>query len=506
MNMDRRSFVNATLMGTASTLLTVRHSWADSAGSGALPARIAAATGSGTSISLTASDVKDLDASLRGDLIRVGDVGYDSARRLWNPAFDRHPALIARCSGAADVVQAVQFARAHDLLTAIRGGGHSLSGQSGCDGGLVIDLSAMKGIRVDAAHRRAVAQSGVLLGELDQETQGFGLATTLGTAPDTGIAGLTLGGGFGRLDRRFGFACDNLRSVDIVTADGKLLRASAQENQDLFWGVRGGGGNFGIVTSFDYQLHPLGPEVLAGNRIFPFTQARTVLTAVTEFALNIPDEMYIALLVGRSSQLPPPSLFVGYEAFYSGAPSEGERLLAPLQKLGKPLIDGLALKTYVAAQGGTGKVKAAPSERVTYYKSGFVGDMSTRLIDEIVRRFEGSPPLVDYIVLFRHGGAAGRVKPDATAFWNRWINYTLLLIGSWDPSHNDEDVRTARAFWGGLEPFTRNYYINTDVNDDEQRLRATYGDNYARLVKLKDKYDPTNLFKLNANIKPSGQS
>ncbi len=502
MNIDRRSFVSATLLGATTALLPVRRLWAG-AGSGASPAEIAARTGSGKSVSLTASDIKDFDASLRGDLIRAGDAGYDAARRLWNPAFDHHPALVARCSGAADVVQAVNFARAHDLLTAVRGGGHSLSGQSGCDGGLVIDLSAMKGIRVDPGHRRAVAEPGVLLGEFDAETQAFGLATTTGSTPDIGIAGLTLGGGIGRLSRSFGFACDNLRSVDIVTADGKLRHASAQENQDLYWGVRGGGGNFGIVTSFDYQLHPLGPKVLAGLRVFPFNQARNVLTALVEFAESIPDEMYVSVEVGRTPNLPPPGLYVAYNPVYIGAPSEGERLLAPLKKLGKPLYDSVRVKTYVAAQGGTGKVHAIPSDTVTYFKSGFLGDVSTKLIDEVVRRFESSPHIVQTIMLTRGGGASGRVKPDATAFWNRWVKYGLLLIGSWDPSHNDENVKTARAFWGGLEPFTRNYYVNTDVNDDEQRLRATYGDNYPRLVKLKDRYDPTNLFRLNANIKPT---
>jgi FAD/FMN-containing dehydrogenase len=357
----------------------------------------------------------------------------------------------------------------------------------------------MKSIRVDPAHRRAEAQGGVLLGEFDQETQVFQLATTLGTAPDTGIAGLTLGGGFGRLDRRFGLACDNLRSVDIVTAEGKLLHASGEEHQDLFWGVRGGGGNFGVVTSFDYQLHPLGP-VLAGYREFPLDQARTVLTALMEFTENLPEEMYVAAYVARFGKQP----VVGYEAFYSGAPSEGVRLLAPLQKLGKPVHDDVAVKSYVAAQDATGKIRATPSERVRYLKSGFVDEMSTKLIDEIAR-YESSPAVVDSIVLFRHGGAVGRVKPDATAFWNRRMKYTVLLLGSWDRAHNDESVKTARAFWGGLEPFTRNYYVNTDVYEGEARLRATYGDNYPRLVKLKDKYDPTNLFRLNANIKPTGQ-
>ncbi len=500
MNIDRRSFVNGALMGTATALLPVRRLWAG-AGSGASPAEIAARTGTGKSVSLTASDIKDFDASLRGDLIRAGDAGYDAARRLWNPAFDRHPALIARCSGAADVVQAVQFARSHDLLTAVRGGGHSFSGQSGCDGGLVIDLSAMKGIRVDPTRRRAEAQPGVLLGEFDQETQAFGLATTLGTAPDTGIAGLTLGGGFGRLDRSFGLACDNLRSVDIVTADGKLLHASEEENQDLFWGVRGGGGNFGVVTSFDYQLHRVGPKILAGYRDFPLAQARSVLAALMEFAENMPDGMYIETNVGRWLKEPT----VEYEVVYLGVPSEGERLLAPLAKLGRPIYDDVGVKTYVAAQGGTGKVKAAPSESVSYDKSGFVGDVSAKLIDEVVRRFESAPPIVQWISLFRHGGASGRVKPDATAFWNRWMKYTLLLTGQWKPAHNEESLRAARAFWAAFEPFTRNYYVNTDVNDDEQRLRATYGDNYPRLVRLKDKYDPTNLFRLNANIKPTVQ-
>ena len=487
MPINRRTFVNVTLAGAAGALLRVPRVLAD-----------------GGAASLTASDIKDFDASLRGTLIRATDAGYDAARRLWNPAFDRHPQLIVRCSGAADVARSVQFAHAHNLLTAVRGGGHSLSGQSGCDGGLVIDLSAMRGIRVDPTNRRAVAQGGVLLGELDCETQAFGLATTLGTAPDTGIAGLTLGGGFGRLDRRFGLACDNLRAVDIVTADGKLQRASAQENPDLFWGVRGGGGNFGVVTALDYQLHPLGPNVLAGTRSFPLSQARTVLAALAEFAQTMPDEMYFAVFLGRSPQAPPPGTFIGYEVFYSGAPKVGEALLAPLQRLGKADYDDVGVKTYVAAQGGTGKVNPVPSETVVYYKSGFIGDPSAKLIDELVRRFESAPPVIANIALLSHGGAVGRVKPDATAFWNRWMKYSMLLVGTWPAGpHNEANLKAARDFWEPFEPFTRNYYPNTDVNDDEQRLRATYGDNYARLVKLKNQYDPSNLFRLNANIRPA---
>jgi FAD/FMN-containing dehydrogenase len=504
MKTGRRAFVGSSLLAATGAFLPVRRLWANAGGSVAIPGEVATRTASGKSITLTASVIKDFDASLRGDLLLTSHPGYESARRLWNPAFDYHPALIVRCAGAADVMQAVQFARSSDLVTAVRGGGHSISGQSGCDGGMVIDLSGMRGIRIDPVHRRVEAQPGVRLGELDQETQAHGLVTTLGTAPDTGIAGLTLGGGFGRLDRRFGLACDNLRSVDIVTAAGKLLHASEQENADLFWGVRGGGGNFGIVTSFDYQLHPLGPQVLAGFRAFPFNQARSVLTALEEFAQRMPEEMYVRVQVGRNPKLPPPGTYVGYEVVYSGALSEGERLLAPLEKLGEPLSDSVAAKTYVAAQGATEKGSAEVNERNVYWKSGFLNSLSGDLIDEIVRRFESAPPFVDVVMVFREGGAFGRVKPDATAFWNRWPAWVLLMQASWnDLSNADEKVKAARAFWGGLEPFTRNYYINADTSRDEQRLRATYGDNYPRLVKLKNKFDPTNLFRLNANIKPT---
>ncbi len=508
MKIDRRSVVNATLIGAAGALLPVRYSWADGTGSGAIPEQIAARTGSGKSLSLTASDIKDFRASLRGELLLAGGGGYDSARQLWNGAFDRHPALIARCAGTAEVIRAVQFARVHDLLTAVRSGGHSMSGQSGCDGGLVIDLSQMKGISVDPVHRRAEAQPGVLLGELDWETQAFGLATTLGTIPNTGIAGLTLGGGLGRLARKYGLACDNLRSADVVTADGRLLHASEQENPDLFWGLRGGGGNFGIVTRFDYQLHPVGPRVLAGDRIYALRHARSVLTAVAELADHAPDEMYFDAYVIRAPNLPPPGFAVGFEACYCGELREGERLLEPLKKLGKPLSDSLGAKTYLAAQGVGAKNPAYPAGRSYYTKSGFLVGVSAGLIDEIVRRSEHAPRAVTALDFWQGlGGAAGRVKPDATAFWNRQANYSLDLEAAWDSrSQNAVNVKAARALWSELEPFTRGYYINLESGTDEQRLRATYGDNYPRLVQLKGKYDPTNLFRLNANVKPTVQA
>ena len=288
---DRRHFLGAA--GAALAVLPARRLWADALTTGATPDTLVAVGSTGKPVTLSASDIKDLRASLRGQLLLAQDPTYDQARRIWNGAFDRHPALIVRCQDAKDVVQAVNFARSHALLCSVKGGGHSLSGQSSCDGGLMIDLTNMKQIQVDRAQRTAQAQPGVLLGELDSKNQSAGLVTPLGTASDTGIAGLTLGGGQGRLMRKFGLSCDNVRAFEIVTADGQLRNASAAENPDLYWALRGGGGNFGVVTRFDYELHALDHPVLAGNLLFPFSQARTVLAAVLELAEHAPDELYL---------------------------------------------------------------------------------------------------------------------------------------------------------------------------------------------------------------------
>ncbi len=508
----RRRFIGSALAtagaAAASTLLPSGRLWADTAnaGAGAIPSQLAAISLAGKPISLSQSSVKDLRTSLRGRLLLAGDEGYDQARRLWNGAFDRHPALIARCTGAADVMQAVNFARSHELLTAIHGGGHSLSGQSSCDGGLMIDLTPMKGIRVDPVRRTASAQGGVLLGELDRETQAFGLVTTLGTAADTGIAGLTLGGGQGRLARKFGLSCDNLLSVDIVTADGRLVHASDGENADLFWGIRGGGGNFGVVTTFEYRLHPLGPKVLAGNRVYPFSQASSILKALREYCEGAPDEMTISAALSGSAPGVPAGKYIAFEVVYCGVLAEGERLLAPLQKLGKPLYDDLVAKSYIAAQLGlTGASPAPlPPGLNVYVKSGFLREFSDSVIDTSIQHFKDAPPWLDEIGFGQLGGAMARVKPDATAYWNRLAKYDLLIDGAWaDRSQDRQNVAAGRALWTVLEPFTEGYYVNTEPSADEKRLRATYGDNYARLVQLKNKYDPKNLFRLNANIKPT---
>ena len=508
----RRRFIGSALAtagaAAASTLLPGGRLWADAANAnaGATPSQLAAVSLAGKPISLSQSEVKDLRTSLRGRLLLAGDEGYDEARRLWNGAFDRHPALIARCTGAADVVQAVNFARSHELLTAVHGGGHSLSGQSSCDGGLMIDLTPMKGIRVDPVRRTASAQGGVLLGELDRETQAFGLVTPLGTAADTGIAGLTLGGGQGRLQRKFGLSCDNLLSVDIVTADGRLLHASEQENADLFWGIRGGGGNFGVVTTFEYRLHPLGPKVLAGNRVYPFSQASSILKALREYCEGAPDEMTLSAALTGSAPGVPAGKYLAFEVVYCGVLAEGDRLLAPLHKLGKPLYDDVVAKSYIAAQLGlTGASPAPlPPGLNVYVKSGFLRDFSDKVIDTSIQHFQDAPAWLDEIGFGQLGGAMARVKPDATAYWNRTAKYDVLIDGAWpDRSQDRQNVEAGRAFWAVLEPFTQGYYVNTEPSADEKRLRATYGDNYPRLVQLKNKYDPKNLFRLNANIKPT---
>ncbi len=502
----RRQFIGSALAAAAGSVIPFYRLWAQDAGAGINSGSLEAVTLSGKTITLSQGDIKDLRASLRGRLLLANDAGYDQARRLWNGAFDRHPALIVRCAGAADVVQAVNFARSHELLTAVHSGGHSISGQSACDRGLMIDLSPMKGIRVDPGHRAASAQAGVLLGELDRESQAFGLATTLGTAADTGIAGLTLGGGQGRLARKFGLACDNLLSVDIVTADGRLLHADEQENADLFWGLRGGGGNFGVVTSFEYRLHPLGPQVLAGNRVYPLNEGRGILQALRDFCEKAPDEMSVSASLASSAPGVPRGQYIAYEAVYCGAVADGERLLQPLQKLGKPLYDDIAAKTYTAAQLGLSGASPGPLPPGlnVYVKSGFLRDFPDKLLDVSLKEFAGAGQWLQELGFGQLGGAQARIKPQATAYWNRLAQYDLIMEGAWvEHAQDQENLKAGRALWDVFEPFTEGYYVNTEPSADEKRLRATYGDNYPRLVQLKNKYDPMNLFRLNANIKPT---
>lgn len=497
----RRIFCGSALAAIAAAALPVSRLMA--AATTPISSNIAAISGAGKQILLQRSDVEDLRAALRGSLLLPGDEGYDRARRIWNGAFDRHPALIARCAGAADVIQAVNFGRAHDLLVAVRGGGHSFSGQSVCEGGLMIDLSPTKGIRVDPFDKIAKVEPGVLLNEFDRETQAFGLATTAGTISHTGVAGLTLGGGFGRLCRKYGLACDNLRSVDIVAASGKLLRASERENPDLFWGVRGGGGNFGVVTSFEFQLHAVAPTLLGGSLIFPLAQARDVLDFFAGFASNAPDELNTDVLL---TTLPDGQRVVLIDVCWCGSIESGERALKPLRQFGKSLEDTIAPTPYVRLQNSGDN--DYPIGRRYYFKSGFVGHIDRALVDEMVARFESSPLSSLTVVFVHHGGAVRRVQRDATAFWHRDAGHTVILESSWDnPLDAEKNTEWVRSTWRVLEPFTDGFYVNELAPDEtERRIRANYGDHYNRLAELKTKYDPGNLFRMNANIKPRGLS
>jgi FAD/FMN-containing dehydrogenase len=453
----------------------------------------------GKQLVLPRSDLNDLRASLRGQLLLAGDEGYETARRVWNGSFNRRPALIVRCAGAADVVQAVNFGRTHELLVSVRGGGHSISGQSVCEGGLMIDLAPMNAVRVDPIARRARVAGGALLGDFDREAQAFGLATTAGTVSHTGVAGLTLGGGFGRLGRKFGMTCDNVRAYDIVTADGQFRRVSAEENADLNWGLRGGGGNFGVVTSFEYELHPVGPVLLGGVLIYPVEQAKEVLEFYDGFIAAAPDEVYVDTTLIRG---PDGNKVLILDTTYCGSIEAGERALKPLREFRKPLVDAIAPTPYVKLQNSLDQAFAYG--RHYYVKAGFIRTMPPDLIEAMVETFNSSTLPVTPVLTAHQGGAISRVTNDATAYPYRESRHNLLIAAAWDDSSGDEaHLSWARNGWKALEPFTRGFYVN-DNNADiaERRVLENYGNNYPRLSQLKAKYDPNNMFRLNANIKP----
>ncbi len=467
----------------------------------AAAAEVPAISADGRPISLSPGDLADLRAGLRGDLLLPGDGSYDAARRLWNAAIDRKPALIVRCAGAADVMRAVSFAGTHSLLTAVHGGGHSLSGQSSCNGGIMIDVSPMRAIDVDPVARQARVGAGALLGYLDLEAQAFGLATTAGTVADTGVAGLTLGGGVGRVGRRCGLTCDNLLEAQVITADGRWRRASASENPDLLWALRGGGGNFGVVTEFVYQLHEINPQMYGGEILFPLAGSRQLLRHFAEWIAAAPDELYVDVDLQTDEKL---GKAVGFDVCYSGPVSDAPRVLSPLRKLGKPLKDTLAPATYVKLQGSADT--PGFSHFGSYIKGGLIFGVTPALIDALVGFMEEAPSDLLDVWLQHQGGAISRVAPQATAYWGRGASHNLGLAGAWkipsaDAERNTEWVRNA---WAQIEPLTRGNYVNLANTDDrDSRVHAAYGDNYARLASVKKSYDPTNLFRLNANIKPA---
>jgi FAD/FMN-containing dehydrogenase len=454
----------------------------------------------GTTRPLELTDVENLRARMRGSVLTAADAGYDAARRIWNAMIDKRPAVIARCAGDTDVIEAVRFAAAHGMLVSVRGGGHNVAGTAVCEGGLMIDLSPMKGIRVDPVARTAWAQPGLLWQEFDQATQAFGLATTGGTVGETGIAGLTLGGGVGWLVRKYGLTCDNLLAADVVTADGQLRHVSSEEDSDLFWALRGGGGNFGVVTSFQYRLHPL-PSVLGGLIIHPRSAARDVIRFHRDFIASAPEELtsYVALLTAPDGQP-----VVALASCYCGDLEEGERVLRPMREFGSPLVDDMKPMPYAGVQGLFGP--GFPWGRRNYWKSSFLRELPDAVVNAVVEQADRAPSLLSAVVLEYYGGAASRVATDATAFPHRDAIYNLVILGQWSDAAEDQvHISWARDCWEAVRPWSSGAVYMNALSEDAgaMSVRDAYGANYARLATIKAAFDPNNLFRLNQNIAPA---
>jgi FAD/FMN-containing dehydrogenase len=452
----------------------------------------------GTTASLDDGVVEALRSDLRGELVTPADAAYDDARRIWNAMIDRRPALIVRCAGTADVMAAVRFAADHQALVSVRGGGHNVAGTAVCDGGLMIDLSRMKSVRVDAAARTARAEPGLLWQEFDHETQAFGLATTGGVVGETGIAGLTLGGGVGWLVRKYGLSCDNLVSADVVTADGTLRQASAGEHADLFWALRGGGGNFGVVTSFEYRLHEVG-TVLGGLILHPRQKAGELIRFHRDFVREAPEELtsYVGLL-----SAPDGAPVAAIASCYCGNLEEGERVVAPLRRFGEPLVDDLKPIPYATMQGLFGP--AFPWGNRNYWKSSFLRSLPDDAIDTVVEHANRLVSPLSGVVLEYYGGAASRVALEATAFAHRQASYNLLILGQWRDAGEDEaHIAWARSCHEAMHPWaSAAVYSNTLSDGEGGRVRDAYGANYERLAAIKARYDGANLFRMNQNIMP----
>ncbi len=454
--------------------------------------------GSKTGMGIPTSDVARLRSALRGDLVLPGDAGYDNARRVWNGMVDKRPAAIAYCAVPDDVVAMLALGERHGVSIAVRGGGHNVAGLSVCDG-IVIDLSRMKRIEVDVERRIARAQSGLTLGEFDSATQAHGLATTMGVNSDTGISGLTLGGGFGKLGRKHGLSCDNLIAAEVVTADGRVLRASANENADLFWGIRGGGGNFGVVTDFEYRLHAVGPTLLAGSVLYEYSAAREAMRFYHEFSSTAPDELSVdAALV----TVPSGERYFSISACYAGPIDEGERAVSALRKYGKPIEDRIAPISYLQIQSAGDSL--FPRGRRYYWKAQFLRELSDAAIETLLESYASAPSTASLLVLQHVGGAIGRVSWDATAYVNRDALYDCFPIAIWaDPADDKKQMAWARELWTAMRPFsTGGVYANNLGEEGDDRVQAAYGQNYARLAALKKRYDPQNVFRLNQNIRP----
>jgi FAD/FMN-containing dehydrogenase len=498
--MKRREFCNSTLAAAVATSLPGQHLLASTYPfmSGAASS-VSAVTASGAETTLGQSTVKDFQDSLRGQLLFSGDNGYDHARALWNAMIDKHPALIARCEGALDVVNSINFARDNSLLVSVRGGGHSISGKSVCEGGLMIDMSGMDSVRVNHSASTARADGGCLEGHIDREASLFGMATTGGIVSHTGAAGLTLGGGFGRLCRKYGMACDNLIGADIVTADGIFRHVNADEHADLLWALKGGGGNFGVVTALEYQLHEQNQMVVAGDLVYGWSDARNVLAYYAEFGNEMPDDLNLNLTILTTAEN---ERRIAVEAVWAGKPQDADKVLADLRRVGKPLVDSVKPVHYTQFQTRLDNSNRHGIRQ--YMKSSMVTDFSEALVDEIIDLYRPDP--MSKFFFMQAGGAVARVAPTATAFPHRSAHCNMMRLNAWFNMESDQQkadrIADVRADWAVVEPYTHGFYVNLN-DDNEKKTHANYGLNYERLVAAKNKYDPSNLLRLNANIKPT---
>jgi len=447
----------------------------------------------GDDISLERAAIRELADQLTGPLLLANDPQYDAARRIWNGMHDKHPALIAQCLSSDDVRHAIDFARERRLLTAVRGGGHSWPGKSVCEGGLMIDLSRMNDVKIEAETGRARVSGGALLNGLDTAALAHGLATTAGVVSHTGVGGFTLGGGFGRLNRKYGLAIDNLLGAEIVTADGRLRRISKDEESDLFWAIRGGGGNFGVVTGFDFQLHQFNRSVLSGNILWPIDQARDVLEFYADWSTGLSDEMYVGPVLFRHPEV---GDVVAMDVVYNGDPAAGEKELAPLRGIGKPAIDGVLVQDHMVMQTALDGIMAHGVR--SYAKNGMIKAWSQELVDALIDGYDPRVFLTNHVA----GAAVKRVGELDTAFPHRNAEIMLVIVAGWaDPAADEEMISAVRGYHQALAPMMGGYYDNIDY--DRNATTGNYGPAYARLSRIKGHYDPDNLFRLNSNIEPA---
>ena len=464
---------------------------------------------SGERATFDEATVEKLRSSLRGELLLPNDEGFDKARTVWNAMIHRSPAMVVRCAGVADIREAVAFAHEHRLLTAVKGGGHNIAGNAVCDGGFLIDLSAMRAVTVDPIAAVAQVEPGATLGDFDHECQAFGLATPMGINSTTGVAGLTLGGGFGWLSRKYGMTVDNLMAADVITADGRLLRASDKENPDLFWAIRGGSGNFGVVSRFEFKLHPVGPEVLSGLIVYALKDATSALKLFRDYVKKLGNDTNVWTVMRKAPPLPflPPEVhgteIIAFCVFHAGDPDEGRKAIEPLRKLGTVLGEFIGVQPYTVWQQ-TFDPLLAPGAR-NYWKSHNFVDLSDGAIDVAVKYVQSLPSPHCEIFFGLIGGATTRPKPDATAYSHRDAIYVCNVHGRWETAAEDEKgTAWARGFFREAAPYaTGGVYVNFLTDDEPERIKAAYGPGYERLVSAKKKYDPDNLFRMNQNIRPN---